>query len=50
MTPEFAGREDNVEKLGAVEIIQVLRRVFNLVRVPRGFVDETANRLRIGGA
>lgn len=47
MAPEFAGRQDDIEKLGTVLIFKALSRVFDLVRVPCAFVDKTAHRFGI---
>src|SRR5580700_5573972 len=50
MTSEFASRQNDVKKLGPVQIIEILGRVFDLVGRSRAFVNETAHRFRIGGA
>ena len=47
MAAEFAGRQDDVEKFGPVQIIEIFHRVFHLVRGSRAFVDESAYRFRI---
>jgi len=39
-----------VEKLGAVQIVEMLSIVFNFVGGSCAFVDESADRFRIGGA
>lgn len=47
VTAEFAGGKDDVEKLGPVEIIEILSCVFDLIRRSHALMDETAHRFRI---
>jgi hypothetical protein len=50
MAPEFAGREDNVQKFGPIQIVEVLCCMFDLVRGSRAFMNEAAYRFRDRGA
>jgi hypothetical protein len=47
MAPQFAGREYDVEEFRALEIIEILRRVLDLVSLPGALVNEAAHRFCI---
>ena len=50
MAAEFAGIQNDVEKFGAVEIVQVLVVVFHFVRGSRAIVNEAPHGLRVRNA